>query len=162
MLGKPTEVPGSYGGSAREKHKAGDKTQLGKPGMGVHACHLRGRWRQGGSGIQDGDQPQPAFQNEIMSKRKRSCLGWGGTVGEARRGSGLVSSTAKYVKKQITEREEKVKVFHKSPVPPRPPVASVVSLASGCISSPALSPEHGHQMKGADLVLVGNSCCPED
>lgn len=49
------------------------------------------------------------FQNEIMSKRKRSSLGWGGTVGEARQGSGLVSRTAKYVNKQITDREEKVR-----------------------------------------------------
>lgn len=85
----------------------------------------------GGRGIGNSrSRSTSVFQNEIMSKRKRSSLGWGGTVGEARRGSGLVSSTAKYVNKHITEREEKVKVFHKSPAPPRPSVASVVSLAS--------------------------------
>ena len=85
----------------------------------------------GGRGIENPrSRSTSAFQNEIMSKRKRSSLGWGGTVGEARQGSGLVSSTTKYVNKHKTGREEKVKVFHKSPAPPRPSVASVVSLAS--------------------------------
>lgn len=125
-------------------HKAGDKTQLGKSGMAVHACHPRGRWRQGDREFKMEINLSQRFKNETMSKRKRSCLGWGGTVGEARRGSGLVSSTSRYVNKQITEREEKVKVFQKSPAPPRPSVASLVSLASGCRSSPALSPERGH------------------